>query len=137
MNYGKTNTLLFVFTRRFCAWRDLYAHKQKRCFFVPFFRFLDCARAPGCNNHPGTSQSNWVIASPNLQAYGRKNAASYKDSKKKFEEQLKEKVPNLKKAHFIYGGRAGSINLLMENLLEMSGGLHCLTCEEPNFEIWG
>jgi hypothetical protein len=29
------------------------------------------------------------------------------------------------------------VMLLMENLLEMSGGLHCLTCEEPNFETWG
>lgn len=61
----------------------------------------------------------------------------YRLLEEKFDEQLKEKVPNLKKTHFIYGGRAGSINLLMENLLEMSGGLHCLTCEEPNFEIWG
>jgi hypothetical protein len=61
----------------------------------------------------------------------------YRLLEEKFEKQLKEKVPNLKKTHFVYGGRVGNINSLMENLLEMSGGLHCLTCEEPNFETWG
>ena len=56
---------------------------------------------------------------------------------KKFAKQLKQKVPNIKKAYFIDGGRAGNINLMMENIWELSGGLHCLVCEEPNFEAWG
>ena len=54
-----------------------------------------------------------------------------------FETQLKEKVPNLRKAHFIDGGQYEYSNGMMDNLLEMGGGLHCLTCEEPNFETWG
>ena len=45
-------------------------------------------------------------------------------------------MPNLKRIYHIHGGRAGQINIMMENLLELSGGLHCLTCEEPNFETW-
>ena len=60
----------------------------------------------------------------------------YSKLEKQFDKQLKEKVPNLKRIYHIHGGRAGQINIMMENLLELSGGLHCLTCEEPNFETW-
>ena len=60
----------------------------------------------------------------------------YTKLQKRFDEQLREKIPNLKDTHYIYGGRAGQINLMMESLMESSGGLHCMVCEEPNFKAW-
>lgn len=60
----------------------------------------------------------------------------YVELQKRFDKQLRENVPNLRDTHYIYAGRAGQINLMMESLMENSGGLHCMVCEEPNFEVW-
>ncbi len=56
-----------------------------------------------------------------------------------FEEDLKKAVPNLDKIHFIAGEPpAGKpqINHLMDILNRQSGGLHCMTIEEPDFKAW-
>ena len=60
----------------------------------------------------------------------------YVELQKRFDKQLRENVPNLRDTHYISAGRAGQINLMMESLMENSGGLHCMVCEEPNFEVW-
>ena len=57
-----------------------------------------------------------------------------------FERELRAKVPNLRDVYFISGGadkEYSNLNAIMEILSKHSGGIHCLTLEEPNFERWG
>ena len=58
---------------------------------------------------------------------------------KSFEEELRQKVPNIDKVYFVQGMKEFEeemSNYLMDNLSVRGGGLHCMTMEEPNFEIW-
>lgn len=48
-----------------------------------------------------------------------------------FEKDLKSKVPNVEKVIFIDGE-----GLLQSNLTELEGGIHCMTCERPDFAKW-
>ena len=58
-----------------------------------------------------------------------------------FEKILREKVPNLKNIYFVEGEKddnnKGYGNKIMQSLKKFQGGLHCLTSEVPDFEIWG
>lgn len=59
---------------------------------------------------------------------------------KAFEKELREKVPNIDKVYFVAGEDGVNIyneNYMMNNLLTLGGGIHCMSLEEPNFEIWG
>ncbi len=52
-----------------------------------------------------------------------------------FEKQLREKLPNIKNVYFIkgdYENIAG--NAMMYSLHYLNGGIHCYTCEEPDFD---
>jgi len=61
-----------------------------------------------------------------------------KDLRLKLNELRKthEDVPNLRDIYFIQGENYGTHNEVMENLLEGSGGVHCMSTEEPNFDVW-
>ncbi|MBQ8848630.1 MAG: hypothetical protein IJ003_06780 [Candidatus Gastranaerophilales bacterium] len=71
---------------------------------------------------------------------------TYNDIEKIFENDLKNKVPNIDKVHFIAGRSSVDYmdpdiyytdgNYMMSNIKNNSGGLHCMTLEEPNFEQW-
>ena len=59
-----------------------------------------------------------------------------------FEEDLKRALEGkveLKNLHFVSGKKVKNSNYnensLMRNMRELSGGIHCMTLEEPNFEI--
>lgn len=59
---------------------------------------------------------------------------------KSFEEELRQKVPNIDKVYFVQGMkefRTNDANYLMDNLAVCGGGIHCMTMEEPDFEVWG
>ena len=59
---------------------------------------------------------------------------------KSFEEELRQKVPNIKRVYFVEGMKefeTGMANYMMDNLAVRGGGIHCMVMEEPNFEIWG
>ncbi len=68
---------------------------------------------------------------------------------KKFEKELREKLgklgekmpdaPKLRDVYFVKGEVCDDIgwNEMIENIIEGAGGIHCMTLEEPNFEIWG
>ena len=56
-----------------------------------------------------------------------------------FEKELREKVPNIKAVYFVEGKDAKTLsapNYMMENIQHHGGGIHCMSLEEPNFEIW-
>ena len=54
-----------------------------------------------------------------------------------FEKELRQKVPNIDKVYFVRGkDEFEDCEYLMENLAYRGGGLHCMTMEEPNFEVW-
>lgn len=58
---------------------------------------------------------------------------------KYFEQELREKVPNIKDIYFVSGKNEVADydqNYMMNNLLSRGGGIHCMSLEEPNFEIW-
>lgn len=58
---------------------------------------------------------------------------------KAFEEDLREKVDNIDKVYFVRGSAeepSELSNYMMRNLLKYGGGIHCMSLEEPNFEIW-
>ncbi len=62
-----------------------------------------------------------------------------KDLRKKLKE-LETKDPNapkLRDVYFVEGELYDFGNEMTENILEGSGGIHCMTLEEPNFEAWG
>lgn len=73
---------------------------------------------------------------PNISKYQR---IFEKDLKNKLDELKKtdKNAPTLKNIYFIEGENYGTHNEVMENLLEGAGGVHCMSAEEPNFEIWG
>lgn len=68
---------------------------------------------------------------------------------KKFEKELKEKLeklsekmpdaPKLRDIYFVKGEVYEDIgwNEMMDNIVEGSGGIHCMSLEEPNFDVWG
>lgn len=68
---------------------------------------------------------------------------------KRFEKELREKLeklsakmpdaPKMQDIHFITGEIYDDIgwNEMMDNLVEGAGGIHCMTLEEPNFDVWG
>ena len=62
-----------------------------------------------------------------------------KDLRNKLQEVSKTEkdVPILDKVYFIQGENYGNYNEVMMNLMEGSGGVHCMAAEEPNFEKWG
>lgn len=48
-----------------------------------------------------------------------------------FEEDLKNKCPQIKRIYFVDGGKAdNNQNTIMEYLFKYNGGIHCLCCEE-------
>ncbi len=56
-----------------------------------------------------------------------------------FEEELREKVPNIDKVYFVSGNpilKSEMSNYIMSNLLHSGGGIHCMSLEEPDFETW-
>lgn len=58
---------------------------------------------------------------------------------KVFEKELRAKVPNIRDVYFISGNKdPESIypSPIIEHLHRLSGGIHCLTLEEPDFERW-
>ena len=67
----------------------------------------------------------------------KNSSKTYLEFMNMFENDLKSKVPNVAKVHFVAGkedfeGR----NFVMSSLYNLSGGLHCMTLEEPDFEKW-
>ncbi len=59
-----------------------------------------------------------------------------------FEEELKQKVPEISKTYFVKGKEKESASLsaqyynyMMRTLKHQGGGIHCMSLEEPNFEI--
>ncbi|MBQ8887747.1 MAG: hypothetical protein IJY61_08615 [Candidatus Gastranaerophilales bacterium] len=57
-----------------------------------------------------------------------------------FEKELRQKVPNVRDIYFISGEDevdSYNKNYMMNNLQSRGGGIHCMSLEEPNFEIWG
>lgn len=62
------------------------------------------------------------------------------DVQEVFEQELKRKIPNLKSIYFIQGEKdnknVGYGNKIMQTLEKYKGGLHCMTLEEPDFDIW-
>ncbi len=73
---------------------------------------------------------------PNVSKYQR---MFEKDLRSKLEElrKIDENAPILKDVYFIEGENYGESNEVMDNLIEGAGGVHCMSAEEPNFEIWG
>ena len=64
----------------------------------------------------------------------------YEKMEKYFEIYLKTKVPNVRKVYFIEGNNFKNpsvFNYMMNTLDNKNGGIHCMSLEEPNFEIWG
>lgn len=61
-----------------------------------------------------------------------------KDLRRKLSEALKndENAPKLQNVYFIEGELYDFGNEMTDNLLEGSGGIHCMTLEEPDFELW-
>ena len=58
---------------------------------------------------------------------------------KEFEKELREKVPNIKDVYFVKGRDAKTLsapNYMMGNIQHHGGGIHCMSLEEPNFEMW-
>lgn len=57
-----------------------------------------------------------------------------------FEQELKEKVPQIKNVYFVEGKKSAAdtpdYNYMMDNLGFNNGGLHCMTMEEPDFDRW-
>lgn len=53
-----------------------------------------------------------------------------------FEEELKQKAPDVDKIYFINGVLDPEDNFLMRELDRFDGGLHCMTTEEPDFKMW-
>jgi hypothetical protein len=56
-----------------------------------------------------------------------------------FEKELRQKVPNIDKVHFVKG-KDDSVGFMHNHLtyaLDVKGGgIHCMTMEEPDFEAW-
>ena len=46
-----------------------------------------------------------------------------------------ENAPKLQDIYFIEG-KLYDFGNKTDNILEGSGGIHCMTLEEPNFELW-
>ncbi|MBQ2983836.1 MAG: hypothetical protein IJD57_03485 [Candidatus Gastranaerophilales bacterium] len=61
-----------------------------------------------------------------------------KDLRKKLDELRKtdSNIPVLKEVYFISGENYGDSNEVMDNLVEGAGGVHCMSSEEPKFDIW-
>ena len=58
---------------------------------------------------------------------------------KAFEEELREKAPNIDKVYFVCGNKdyiTYDSNYIMDDLGIRNGGIHCMTLEEPNFSTW-
>ena len=53
-----------------------------------------------------------------------------------FEQELRQKAPDIEKVYFINGALDSDSNFLMNELERFDGGLHCMTTEEPNFRMW-
>jgi len=72
-----------------------------------------------------------------------KNISKYQDI---FEQELRKKLkqigltdknsPKLRDIYFIQGENYGESNELMDNLIGGAGGIHCMSLEEPNFDVW-
>ena len=54
-----------------------------------------------------------------------------------FEKDLRAKAPDINKVYFISGPLQKNANFMMDQLSMFGGGIHCLTTEEVNFEVWG
>ncbi len=61
-----------------------------------------------------------------------------KDLERKLDELRKQdsNIPVLKNIYFIAGENYGDSNEVMDNLLEGAGGVHCMSSEEPKFDVW-
>ena len=56
-----------------------------------------------------------------------------------FRKELIEKIPNIDRIYFISGDLAQAeydSNYMMKNLHRSGGGIHCMSLEEPDFEMW-
>lgn len=53
-----------------------------------------------------------------------------------FEQELRQKAPDIEKVYFINGVLDPETNFLMSELERFDGGLHCMVAEEPNFRMW-
>ncbi|MBR1617269.1 hypothetical protein IJ670_03875 [bacterium] len=64
----------------------------------------------------------------------------YTKMQEMFKKELSKKVPDLSQIYFVKGKNATSGhfcgNFIMETLKYQHGGIHCMSLEEPNFEIW-
>ena len=63
----------------------------------------------------------------------------YTQIQKVFEEELKEKAPNIKTAYFIKGAYTllpHTKSYMTDSIENKGGGIHCMTMEEPDFERW-
>jgi uncharacterized protein YqgQ len=66
------------------------------------------------------------------------NLGKFEDEfQKMFKQELREKVPNIAKIDFILGkeARVQKENSI-QTFLQLGGGIHCLTAEEPDFDKW-
>ena len=56
-----------------------------------------------------------------------------------FENELRAKVDNIDRVYFVSGDLSQAEyleNYMMKNLYRSGGGIHCMSLEEPNFEMW-
>jgi len=63
----------------------------------------------------------------------------YTELQKIFEEELKEKAPNIKTTHFVKGSYTvlpHTKSYMTDAIENKSGGIHCMTMEEPDFDRW-
>jgi len=57
-----------------------------------------------------------------------------------FEKELRQKVPNIRNVYFVNDDDSYTnemSNYMMDNLAYRGGGIHCMSLEEPSFELWG
>ena len=63
----------------------------------------------------------------------------YKKIQNTFEKDLRKKLPNISEIYFVQGKdskHSSKINYMMSTLKHQGGGIHCMSLEEPNFEVW-
>ena len=146
MEFDGTNSDLLVLQRDFNEWeqnrqRDFASHKKvmqavKKAGFIP----IEIAGVYGGN-------INFMNAIVNKRPSG---AISYITNssvcespfiskiEEEFKADLMQKVPYCNRVYFVSGPiEENGKNYLMYQLGTFGGGLHCMTSEEPNFDIWG
>jgi len=67
------------------------------------------------------------------------NSPLYSSIEEIFKKDLTSKLPDLKNVYFIQGKKEPVVtdrNFIMGNLKYGGGGIHCMSLEEPDFQVW-